>query len=96
MQRIGIGSPFLKTFTGPSAAANAHDYPQHAKNLGNVKNAPWSFSAFLDVYSRGTGDFIAGKKTASQTVDFWDKQLGKKKPAPGMVEAAKASGQMQR
>jgi len=96
MQRIGIGSPFLNTFTGPSAAANAHDYPQHAKNLGNVKNAPWSFSAFLDVYSRGTGDFIAGKKTASQTVDFWEKQLGKKKPAPGMVEAARASGQMQR
>jgi ABC-type glycerol-3-phosphate transport system substrate-binding protein len=96
MQRIGIGSPFLNTFTGPSAAANTHDYPQHAKNLGNVKNAPWSFSAFLDVYSRGTGDFLAGKKTATQTVDAWDKQLGKKKPAAGMVEAAKLSGQMQR
>ena len=96
MASLGIGSPFLKTFDGPDAKAkHAHDYPQHAVNLDGVKNAPWSFSAFLDVYSRGTGDFLSGKQSAIQTVQSWDKQLGKKKPAPGMVEAAKSSGLME-
>ena len=97
MASLGIGSPFLNTFTSDAAKeAKGHDYPQHSKNLEGVKNAPWSFSAFLDVYSRGTGDFLSGKLTAAKTVAYWDKQLGKKKPAPGMVEAAKSSGLMQK
>ena len=97
MSTYGIGSPFQNTFTSADAkATKAHDYPQHAKNLAKVKNAPWSFSAFLDVYSRGTGDFISGKKSATETIAWWDKQLGKKKPAAGMVQAAKASGLMQK
>jgi len=96
MASLGIGSPFLNTFKGADAKAkHGHDYPQHADNLEGVKNAPWSFSAFLDVYSRGTGDFLSGKLTAIQTVQSWDKQLGKKKPAAGMIEAAKSSGLME-
>ena len=95
MSQYGIGSPFSATFTSASAVAtHGHDYPQHEKNLGSVKNAPWSFSAFLDVYSAGSGDFMLGKQTASQTVASWDKQLGKKKPALGEQQAAKASGLM--
>lgn len=95
MAKYGIGSPFLATFNGADAkATHGHDYPQHAVNLAGVKNAPWSFSAFLDVYSRGTGDFISGKQTALQTIQSWEKQIGKKKPSAGMQEAAKASGLM--
>jgi ABC-type glycerol-3-phosphate transport system substrate-binding protein len=97
MSQYGIGSPFQDTFTSAAAKAlHGHDYPQHAKNLASVKNPPWSFSAFLDVYARGTGDFILGKKTAAQTLASWDKQLGKKKPALGMQQAAKLSGLMQK
>lgn len=96
MAKYGIGSPFLATFTGADAKAkHAHDYPQHATNLGNVKNAPWSFSAFLDVYARGSGDFMSGKQSALQTLQSWDKQLSKKKPSAGEQEAAKLSGLMQ-
>jgi len=97
MARFGIGTPFLNTLTGTVAQAkHGHDYPIHAKNLGNVKNAPWSFSAFLDVYARGSADFMSGKQTAIETVRSWEKQIGKKKPAPGMIEAAKLSGLMQK
>jgi ABC-type glycerol-3-phosphate transport system substrate-binding protein len=96
MARYGIGSPFLSTFTSDAAVAEkGHDYPQHAKNMANVRNAPWSFSAFLDVYSRGTGDFLSGVKTASETVDDWESQLGGTSPSAGMQEAAKLSGLMQ-
>lgn len=96
MARYGIGSPFLATFTSDAAVAEkGHDYPQHAKNMANVRNAPWSFSAFLDVYSRGTGDFLSGLKTASETVDDWDTQLGDTSPSAGMQEAAKLSGLME-
>jgi multiple sugar transport system substrate-binding protein len=96
MAEFGIGSPFLNTFNGEDAKVkHGHDYPQHAVNLEAVKNAPWSFSAFLDVYSRGTGDFLTGKQSGIETIQSWNKQLGKKKPAPGMVEAAKSSGLME-
>jgi ABC-type glycerol-3-phosphate transport system substrate-binding protein len=96
MARYGIGSPFLSTFTSDTAQAEkGHDYPQHAKNMANVRNAPWSFSAFLDVYSRGTGDFLSGVKTASETVDDWESQLGDTSPSAGMQEAARLSGMME-
>jgi ABC-type glycerol-3-phosphate transport system substrate-binding protein len=96
MARYGIGSPFLSTFTSDTAQAEkGHDYPQHAKNMANVRNAPWSFSAFLDVYSRGTGDFLSGLKTASETVDDWESQLGDTSPSAGMQEAARLSGMME-
>jgi multiple sugar transport system substrate-binding protein len=97
MSQYGIGSPFSATFSSASAVAtHGHDYPQHLKNLGSVKNPPWSFSAFLDVYSAGSGDFMLGKQTAAQTVSSWDKQLGKKKPALSLQQASKASGLMQK
>lgn len=96
MARYGIGSPFLATFTSDTAVAEkGHDYPQHAANMSKVRNAPWSFSAFLDVYGRGTGDFLAGVKSASQTVDEWESQLGDTSPSAGMQEAAKLSGLME-
>jgi multiple sugar transport system substrate-binding protein len=95
MSQYGIGSPFVKTFSSAEAiSVHGHDYPQHQKNLASVKNPPWSFSAFLDVYSAGSGDFMLGKQSASQTVASWNKQLGKKKPALGLQQGAKLSGLM--
>jgi multiple sugar transport system substrate-binding protein len=97
MSKYGIGSPFTSTYLSSSAKAkHGHDYPQHVKNLASVKNAPWAFSAFLDVYGRGTGDFLLGKNTAKETVKNWESQLGRKRPSAGMQEAAKLSGLMER
>jgi hypothetical protein len=49
----------------------------------------------LDVYSRGTGDFLSGLKTAAETVDAWESQLGDTSPSAGMQEAARLSGMME-